>query len=165
MPLLRDARDSDFEPILRLNLESEEYLSPLSRDRLEALSKEAAYLKVAESDGEVVAFLLAFRESTAYDSENYLWFDSRYDSFLYIDRIVVSSSHQGKRLGAVLYEDFFRFAREQQVPRVTCEFDVEPPNLVSARLHARFGFQEVGSRWLAGGKKRVSLQEAVVLPA
>jgi len=102
--------------------------------------------------------VLAFREGTDYDSPNYRWFDAHYDAFLYVDRIVVAGSHQGRKLGALLYEDLFAFARASQVPRVTCEFDIEPPNEASRRFHARFGFREVGTQALGGGKKRVSLQ-------
>jgi hypothetical protein len=51
------------------------------------------------------------------------------------------------------------FAREAQLPRVTCEIDVEPPNPVSARFHARFGFREVGRQQYGEHRKTVSLQE------
>ena len=114
-------------------------------------------------DGDVAAFLLAFREGADYDSPNYLWFAQHYDRFLYIDRVVVAAAHQGKRLGAGLYRDLFDFARQSAVPRVTCEFDVEPPNEVSRRFHASFGFREVGAQWVAGGKKRVSMFEMTKL--
>jgi predicted GNAT superfamily acetyltransferase len=33
---------------------------------------------------------------------------------------------------------------------------------VSAAFHARFGFREVGTQWVRGGVKRVSLQEAAL---
>ena len=47
-------------------------------------------------------------------------------------------------------------------PVVTREFDIEPPNPVSAGLHAKFGFREVGQQPVAGGKMAVSLQVAPV---
>ena len=34
----------------------------------------------------------------------------------------------------------------ETLPVVTCEFDIEPPNPVSAGLHATFGFREVGQQ-------------------
>jgi len=48
------------------------------------------------------------------------------------------------------------------VPVVTCEYDVDPPNPGSERFHTRFGFREVGRQVVAGGKKSVSLQAAIV---
>jgi predicted GNAT superfamily acetyltransferase len=41
---------------------------------------------------------------------------------------------------------------------LTAEFDIEPPNPVSAAVHQRYGFREVGTQWLGCGKKQVSLQ-------
>ena len=46
--------------------------------------------------------------------------------------------------------------------KVAAEFDVEPPNEASRLLHESFGFTEVGSQWVAAGKKRVTLQIAPV---
>lgn len=156
--MIRDARTADFPAILALNAESEHFLSPMSAARLAHLHAEAAYHRVVEVDAQVAAFLLAFREGADYDSPNHRWFKERYASFLYIDRVVVAAAHRGKRFGAALYEDVFALAVEHGVATVTCEFDVDPPNEISQRFHARFGFREVGTHWY--GKKRVSLQEA-----
>ena len=159
--MLRDATESDFGAIVRLNLESEHFMSAMGLERLRQLHAQSACCRVVDEPGAgVVAFLLAFREGSAYDSENYRWFAGRRDSFLYIDRIAVAKSHQGNGLGKQLYEDLFRFAREHRVPRITCEFDIEPANEVSARFHARFGFREVGSRSVSYADKRVAMQEA-----
>lgn len=158
--MIRDAAISDFPALLALNAESERFLSPLSLPRLEHLHRQAAYHRVVERGSAVVAFLLVFREGADYDSLNYLWFSSRYGAFLYIDRVVVSLAEQGKRLGAALYDDLFAFARNHGIAVVTCEFDIHPPNEASRRFHAHYGFREVGTQWVAGGKKQVSLQEA-----
>ena len=60
--MIRDATPADFETILALNLESEHFLSPMSREVLEILHGEATYHRVVSNDGKVEAFLLAFRE-------------------------------------------------------------------------------------------------------
>ena len=46
------------------------------------------------------------------------------------------------------------------VDAVTCEYYTVPPNEASRRFHAAFGFREVGSQWLPGRRKQVSLQIA-----
>ena len=160
--MLRDTVATDFAAILRLNAESLQFLSPLTPARLAELHGLAAYHRVAVLEREVAGFLLAFRERADYDSPNYRWFAARYGRFLYIDRVVVSRAHQGKRLGALLYEDLFAFASRSGAERVVCEFDIDPPNEASRRFHARFRFREVGTQWVAAGKKQVSLQEAPV---
>jgi predicted GNAT superfamily acetyltransferase len=158
----RAALPADMESEVALNLESERFLSPLTRAKLEALSQQAELHWVVGSERSILAFLLAFREGTSYDSVNYRWFAERYPRFLYVDRVVVSRAAQGKGLGSVLYRAVFAHARATSVPFVTCEFDINPPNAISASFHARFGFSEVGQQLVAGGRKSVSLQLAPV---
>jgi len=158
MPLIRDASEQDFPAIVALNAASVHFTSPMDSARLAALHAQAAYHRVAEVDGEVRAFLLALRERADYDSPNYQWFERTYDRFLYIDRIVVGDAARGLGLGIQLYADLFAFAAESGTMRVTCEFDLDPPNPVSERFHRRHGFREVGRLWLGAGKKQVSLQ-------
>lgn len=157
-PLIRAAQPSDFQKILQLNKQSEHFLNAMDLRHLESLHANAAYHRVVEWDGDVVAFLIAFREGTDYDYPSYVWFVENFATFLYIDRIVVADSCQGQGLGHVLYSDLIHFAKESLAWRVTCEFDTDPPNEVSRRFHERFGFQEVGTQRVASGKKRVSLQ-------
>jgi predicted GNAT superfamily acetyltransferase len=131
--------------------------------RLRELEAMAAYHRVVvDEHDEVAAFLLAFREGARYDSPNYRWFARHYPRFLYIDRVVVASTHQGRGIGGLLYRDLFDFARGTGVDSVTCEYYTQPPNEASRRFHAGFGFEEVGSQWIADGRKQVSLQVATV---
>jgi predicted GNAT superfamily acetyltransferase len=158
MPLIRDATEHDFHAIVALNDASVHFTSPMDAARLAQLHAHAAYHRVADVDGQVQAFLLALRERADYDSPNYQWFEREYDRFLYIDRIVVGAAARGLGLGIQLYADLFAFAAESGTTRVTCEFDLDPPNPVSEQFHRRHGFREVGRQWLGGGKKQVSLQ-------
>jgi len=160
--MIRNANEGDFDSILALNQEAVHFTSPMDLARLAHLDTQSAYHRVIELDGEVVAFLLALREGADYPNLNYEWFSERLDSFLYVDRIVIASMQQGKRLGQALYDDLFAYARQQGIGQIACEFDVEPPNPVSQKFHARYGFNEVGTQWVAGGTKRVSLQVATL---
>jgi predicted GNAT superfamily acetyltransferase len=159
---IRDATTADFDAVLALNEASVSLLSPLSPQRLAELHAQAALHHVAEREEQVVAFLLAFREGADYASPNYRWFAERYRRFLYVDRVVVADAARGHGVGTLLYRDMFEFAAASAVDLVTCEFDVVPPNPVSERFHARFGFHEVGRQWVADGRKQVSLQVAPV---
>ena len=161
--MIRNAEIADFPAILDLNLEMEQYLSPLSEELLSNLHGIAVYHRVIETKrGEVAGFLLALREGADYASVNYLWFAERYRQFIYVDRVVVAPTQQGKRLGQLLYDDLFAFARANDIAIVACEFDIDPPNEASRRFHSRFGFREVGTQWVACGKKQVSLQVAEI---
>ena len=163
--MLRDARPDDAAAVLRLNHESVQYLSAMDAPRLALLAAQASYFRVDEEYGRVQAFLLGFREGSAYDSPNYRWFAARYPRFLYIDRIVIDAPARARGLGRRFYQDLFAQARADGVPRVTCEIDSDPPNPVSHRFHAAWGFQEVGSQVYGVSHKRVSLQVCPVGPA
>jgi predicted GNAT superfamily acetyltransferase len=160
-PLLRDAVPDDAPAILELNLESEHLLSPLDPDRLQWLQSMSELHRVVEVDGRVVAFLLALREGQPYDSPNYRWFDASRPQFLYVDRVVVSREHRGRRLASQLYDDLFAHARILGVHEIAAEFDVDPPNAASRAFHSSYGFVEVGDRRLDDGR-RVSMQIATL---
>jgi len=99
--MIRDTKIADFPAILALNLEMEQYLSPLSQDLLSDLHAVAVYHRVIETkQGEVAGFLLALREGADYSSVNYLWIAERYRQFLYVDRVVVAPDQQGSGLAS-----------------------------------------------------------------
>lgn len=165
---IRPATPSDFPAVLALNAESVHFLSPMNDERLAMLADEAEAHWVVAHAGRVCAFLIAFREDATYDSVNYRWFCLNYPKFLYIDRVVVSSETQGRGFGAALYKAVFARAQSSAVPVVTCEFDIDPPNPISANFHAKYRFSEVGRQIVANGTsgtkgtKTVSLQAAHV---
>lgn len=159
---LRAFTATDSSAVLALNHESVQFLSPLTSESLDALNQQADLHQVLDVDGTVAAFVLALREGTRYDSVNYQWFAKRYARFLYVDRVVVSTTQQGRGLGRVLYDSVFAHAKATGAPVVACEYDIDPPNPASERFHRAFGFTEVGRQPVAGGKKWVSLQIAQV---
>lgn len=162
-PVLRDARGEDFPRILALNAVEVRQTSAMDLDRLRFLHGLASYHRVALVDGEVAAFLLAFRDGAAYPNQNFDWFAARYPSFVYIDRVVVDAAFNGRGIGSLLYRDLFEHAGECGAAVVACEFNIVPANEASARFHAHWGFAEVGRQWLDEGRKQVSLQVAAVL--
>ena len=162
--VLRAAAAGDFARIVELNAAEVAQTSAMDLARLRLLAALAAYHKVAEVDGRIVAFLLAMDDAAAYDNDNFRWFAARYPRFLYIDRIVVDAGHAGLGIGRRLYHDLFEHARYAGIGTLVCEYNLQPPNPASAAFHARFGFVEIGARRLADGSKRVSMQAADVPP-
>lgn len=156
---IRPATRSDLPALLRLNAEWQHVTSPLDEAALAHLHEHAAYHRVAEADGRVIAFLLAFGADAPYDSPNYRWFEANSAEFLYIDRVVVAADRQRGGLGEELYRDVEAYARANGMARLVCEVDIEPLNAASDTFHRRHGFVEVGAQWLPGGAKRVSLRE------
>jgi uncharacterized protein len=155
--LVRQLNESDLDNVLALNQELVHFLSDLDTKKLIHLCDESAVQLVVEANGKFAGFLLAFREGADYDSINYTWFEEQYPTFLYVDRVVISPDAQSSGLGAVLYDEIFRIAREMGVPAVTAEYNVEPPNAISEKFHERYGFVEVGRQRTADDKKIVAL--------
>ncbi|GAC1305734.1 MAG: GNAT family N-acetyltransferase [Steroidobacteraceae bacterium] len=156
--MIRDALPDDFAVLLELNSCSEHFLSPLPTSLLQSLHRQSWYHRVSVSPaGGVQGFLIALADGAEYASVNYRWFAARYPSFVYIDRVVVAAAARGRGVAKCRYDDLIRRATAEGRPCITCEFDIDPPNEASARFHARYGFQEVGTQCVGDGKQ-VSLQ-------
>jgi predicted GNAT superfamily acetyltransferase len=155
--MIREAARSDWPAILALNEESVHFLSPMDEAKLAQWFEAATYLRVIEEAGQVAAFLLAFRKGDDYAGVNFAWFSARYDDFLYVDRVVVSSAFRGRKLGDLFYGDIEAFARASGIPHITCEVNADPPNPVSMRFHEKRGFRKVGLEGYAG--KTVAMLE------
>ena len=127
-------------------------LSSLTPARMEQLSQ-GAFAAYAVGDGD--ALLLAFDQDGHYDSPNFLWFRERFARFVYVDRVVVSTTRRGEGLARKLYEKLFDAARAAGHDRVVCEVNYDPPNPASDLFHERLGFAEVGRAHLADRGKGV----------
>ena len=114
------------------------------------------HIRVAEHRGRVVGFVQIMHAAESYRSLNFQWFKARYSAFVYIDRVVVAPSMQGRGVGYALYDDLRRRVGGD-TPRIVCEVNIRPLNARSLRFHARFGFQPVGTQDAEHGRKTVQL--------
>ena len=159
---IRTVTEADFSTIVVLNKSEETHTSPMDFERLHLLDGLSDYHRVVLVNNQIAGFLLAMKKDSKYSNENFEWFSSRYDSFLYVDRIVIGNQFQGLKLGKLLYEDLFAYARAQDIKYITCEYNIVPPNVPSQIFHDKFSFKQVGDQWLNNHSKHVSLQVAEV---
>nr|WP_283812684.1 GNAT family N-acetyltransferase [Bradyrhizobium tropiciagri] len=124
-------------------------LSPERFDRMINAASVATFIAPGK------ASLLAFEQRNDYDGTHFKWFCSRYDRFLYVDRVVVDSEHRGMGHGRTLYIDLFARAKKLGHEYIVCEVNVEPPNPGSDRFHFAQGFREVGRAVIDNGAKSV----------
>jgi predicted GNAT superfamily acetyltransferase len=110
---------------------------------------------VARRVGSVDAFILAFDQDSDYEGENFGWFKTRYERFVYVDRIAVAAAARGRGLARRLYEDVFAAAVDAGQQLIVCEVNSEPPNPESDAFHAGFGFEHVGTATLSSPEKTV----------
>lgn len=101
------------------------------------------------------AFLITFNQSADYDSPNFIWFQKKYERFVYMDRIVVSVDARGQGFARGLYERLFETAKQDAIQTIVCEVNVDPPNPGSDAFHEGLGFSEVGHAVLEDRSKTV----------
>jgi uncharacterized protein len=114
-----------------------------------------AYYARGIDQGET-AFLIALDHTAPYQNPNFAWFKNTYQSFIYIDRIIVAESARGRGIARLLYEDLFATAHRTAIPRIVCEVNSDPPNPASDAFHLTMGFEKVGQAVHYNGAKTVN---------
>ena len=132
-------------------------VSPLYDDSFNMFLKYSEYFKIIKIEDTPVGFLIALLPGLPYKSVNYKWFENRYKSFIYIDRIVISSGHQNKGIGSFFY-DHIKFSFNNRLSSMVCEINLIPKNNQSINFHKKYGFTEVGQQYTDQRKKLVSMQ-------
>ncbi len=140
--LLRELEPGDWPEVIELNQASVRELSDVDDSRLAYLSSCAHRAVVIETDGVLTAFALAMGPRAGYDSRNYQWFESRFERFLYLDRIAVAERHRRAGFATRIYDELESTAAG--FGRMVCDVNVEPPNDASLAFHARRGYLEIG---------------------
>jgi uncharacterized protein len=147
---LREITPADWPTLLELNAASVRELSELDEQGLESLLSWAQRGLVVEHERAIVAFALAIAPGTPYDSDNYRWFATRFERFLYLDRIAVSDAMRRRGIGGLLYDAMEATAAGFE--RMVCEVNLRPPNEASLAFHGSRGYIEVGRLEHRGGK-------------
>ncbi len=140
------------QKLLALNNAHAKELSWLDEEKLARMIRNAF---AARRIGSIDAFILAFDQNSDYDGENFAWFKSHYERFVYVDRIAVAATARGQGLARRLYEDLFAAAADAGQHLIVCEVNAEPPNPESDAFHASFGFEHVGTATLSSPEKTV----------
>jgi len=154
---IRDLTDADAEAVLALNEQSVLSLSPMDATDLARFRNLTPHALVCEVDGRIAAFAIAYAPGTAYDSPNYLWHADRFEDFLYLDRIAVSSEYRRRGIASALYDAMEELAASHG--RMVCEIYSEPRNDVSIAFHENRGYREVGHLMQSNGKQTVMMEK------
>jgi predicted GNAT superfamily acetyltransferase len=138
--------ESDIDAALELNNLNAPAVGEIDRTQLEFLIEHSLYSFAIGADT-LHAFCITFAPGAPYTSVNYQWFSQNYSEFVYLDRIVVSEKMRNNSLGAKLYAAVEqRMIKDRCAPILTCEVNLNPPNLGSIKFHNRIGFREVGQQ-------------------
>jgi predicted GNAT superfamily acetyltransferase len=152
----RPFETKDTTALLLLNEASVEATSPLDEVRLGKLLEQGCQITVAETNNAVYGFLMVFNEGSEYDSVNYQWFNKKFKSFAYVDRIVIGAAFRGQGAGQQFYQRLKQQASGEGRRWITAEINIQPPNETSLVFHQKQSFVEIGTQSV--GSKVVSLQ-------
>ena len=153
----RDINKNDFREIIALNTNFESYLSPIDNSKLLFLLKESSFAKSIRVKQKLNGFLITIPPNSVYNSINYNWFNKKYNSFIYIDRICISDEFQRHGLGQYLYDEV-KSNFKKMTKRMVCEVNIFPRNKISESFHIKYGFKEVGRLKSKSSLKVVSLK-------
>ena len=156
--IIETASPSDLNQILELNQKALPAVSNVNLKEMQHFLKIVDYFKTLKVNNKVAGFLIALTPGKDYNSVNYKWFENKYESFMYVDRIVVAPTYQGHGFGTAFYNDLSNFSKNI-IPRITCEVNINPPNKESMLFHTKYGFKQVGTQFTEIGKKEVSLMK------
>lgn len=147
--LVRDLTTADLTIAHRINQENVPAVGHETFDDFVAIFEMCSIALALEDSGSVCGFSMVLPPGTEYDSPNYLFFESRFDDFVYLDRVAITASHQGRGGGPLLYREV---ERRTEASWFTLEVNVKPPNEGSLRFHRREGFDEVAELETRPGK-------------
>ena len=156
---IRSIEDADGPAVIGINAASVWATSPMDEAGLARARQLAAHVLVADVDDQVAGFAIAYARGSAYGSINYQWHAERFDDFLYLDRIVISSDFRRRGLASALYDAMESHAAAHG--RMVCEVNSEPPNVESLAFHAARGYREIGHLTQADGHQTVMLEKAL----
>ncbi len=142
--------------ILKMNQEALPAVSSVSIEDMEHFLYIVDYFRTLKVENKIAGFLIALSPGKDYSSLNYKWFEKTYNSFMYVDRIVIDTNYHRNGLGTSFYNDLETFSIKKS-SRITCEVNIRPKNEGSMVFHENYGFEQVGTQTTEEGKKEVSL--------
>ena len=153
--------EKDFQYILNINQKLLPAVSSISFKDLTKLNNKSVYFKTLKIKKTIKGFLIAIPPNTSYKSINYIWFNKRFKSFIYVDRICIDLDTQNKGYGYLFYKDLLENIYTN-FNRIVCEVNLIPKNLHSEKFHKKFGFEQIGTQFTDNGEKLVSLKEFII---
>ena len=140
----------NFEPINEdvlpavhaLNQRYKDLLSSLTLEEIRTILGRCFYRRCLEQGK---AFATAMDDKAQHDGENFNWFERKYSSFVYVERIAIDESLQRRGLAKAIYEDIEDQTRKAGREYLCAEVNLYPPNQGSLDFHEAMGFARVGT--------------------
>jgi predicted GNAT superfamily acetyltransferase len=134
---------SDVESIWLINEQGLPGTGKVTPQEISYLLELSSFSLGVFSNDELLGFVICLSPGTDYGSLNYAWFNTKYDEFIYVDRIAVSTGYRDRGIGSLLYKEVVSYSNQHSIP-IAAEVNLNPPNTGSMRFHERFQFEEIG---------------------
>ncbi len=91
------------------------------------------------------AFLLGISAGKTLENFSYLWFQTRFENFLFVERIVVDGNARRQGLATSMFMESLQWCREHRIESVVCQVYDRPPNHAGHALCKTLGFTPLES--------------------
>ena len=145
----------DLDYIILLNQKSVPAVSSIDKVGVTSFLEFSSYFKIIRYNDHPMGFLIGLMPGKDYSSENYIWVNERYDSFIYVDRVIIDKKYRHQGIGFYFYNHLAE-TYYGKVDSIICEVNISPYNKPSINFHKKYGFKEIGQKDTENGKKRVS---------
>ena len=149
------ATKSDLDFVLSLNQDSLPAVSHLDSKKVDHFLQISSYFKILTVEDNPVGLLIGLMPGKAYESENYIWVNQKYTSFIYVDRIIIDAKYRSKGLGVYFYNHLLK-SMQFKVENILCEVNIRPYNKQSIKFHKKYGFEIIDKQDTENGNKRVA---------
>ncbi|MES3007731.1 MAG: GNAT family N-acetyltransferase [Pseudomonadota bacterium] len=90
-------------------------------------------------------FLLGIVVGKEIENFSYLWFQTRFENFLYVERVVVEDSARRQGLATSMIRETLEWCRERGIDSVVCQVYDRPPNPAGHAVCKALGFTALES--------------------
>lgn len=95
--------------------------------------------------GKLSGFLLGIGAGRAVDNFGYMWFQTRFDSFLYLDRVVTIADARRRGMATAMVVEVLLWCRERGIDNLVCQVHDRPANPAGRALCKKLGFTPLES--------------------
>ena len=158
----RNFAGGDADALLQLNSGCQPHVARLDRAELDRLLELGAIVLVAEGEGAMTGYLIAFPDMAPYDGDEFQYFQVHLGRpFLYIDQVAVSASFRLRGVARLLYDAVAAQLGLTAAMKRCCEVNIDPPNPGSMDFHERMGFERLAELQVSDGRTVALLIERI----
>ncbi|MDO9319926.1 MAG: GNAT family N-acetyltransferase [Gammaproteobacteria bacterium] len=95
--------------------------------------------------GKLSGFLLSIGAGRAVENFGYMWFQTRFDNFLYVDRVVMVADARRRGMATAMLMEVLQWCRERGIDNLVCQVRDRPANPAGHALCKKLGFTPLES--------------------